>query len=131
MSAFIGDVMDQSIPVLERMAVTMQKLKDVGDARRDQVLKSLEKAQDDLEPVMQQAIGQFDLFLKGTEEAVLGVLPAPARAAAEVGKANKTARAAPVTNRGATTLPPKPLKANGDGGFKAVSKRKVFSKTTV
>lgn len=69
MSAFVSEMLELSLPTLERMAATFQKLKASQDIERARVVEALDEAQSALEPIAMAAIGQFDLFL-GKVEAV-------------------------------------------------------------
>lgn len=98
MSAFIGEMLESALPTLERMAVTFQKVKQAQDQERGRFLASMDRAQAAIEPVVMEAVGQFDLFLGRIEAAVED---APGDAAGAPGAA-ATAASAPTTNRGAT-----------------------------
>jgi len=105
MSGFIGEMLESALPTLERMAATFQKVKEAQDQERGRFLASMDRAQAALEPVVMEAVGQFDLFLGQIERAADGAddgseaTPAAPSAAAE----------SPPTNRGAT---PKRAKAD-------------------
>jgi uncharacterized protein (DUF1778 family) len=98
MSAFIGEMLEAALPTLERMAVTFQKVKQAQDQERGKFLESMDRAQAALEPVVMEAVGQFDLFL-GKMEAAVADAPGDAGGAPV---AADTAASAPTTNRGAT-----------------------------
>lgn len=98
MSAFIGEMLESALPTLERMAATFQKVKQAQDQERGRFLASMDRAQAALEPVVMEAVGQFDLFLGRIEEAA-GATATDARARAGGVAA---AAPAPTTNRGAT-----------------------------
>jgi predicted DNA-binding protein len=125
MSGFIHEVLEESLPVLERMAETFRKIKEVQDEQRRRISHDLDQAQQQIEPVIAGVLGQFDMFMTRVEQAV-GASPngAPRRA---VGKPSKPALT-PVTNRGVTpTLshPSKPLRRKASGGKSGIS---VFQK---
>lgn len=99
MSTFISEMLEAALPTLERMAVTFQRVKEAQQAERTRFLDSMDRAQAAIEPVVLNAVGQFDLFLSSIEEAVgAGSTDALERAGAPV----PTAPSAPATNRGAT-----------------------------
>ena len=98
MSAFISEMLESALPTLERMAATFQKVKQAQDQEKGRFLASMDRAQAALEPVVMEAVGQFDLFLGRIEAAADG-------AAGDAGGAHAAtsdAAAAPTTNRGAT-----------------------------
>lgn len=107
MSAFIGEMLEAALPTLERMAVTFQKVKQAQDQERGRFLESMDRAQAALEPVVMDAVGQFDLFLANMEEASTGMADAPQGAPAAPAKPT----AVPRTNRGVTPNPSKPPKS--------------------
>jgi len=98
MSTFISEMLEAALPTLERMAVTFQRVKEAQQAERTRFLDSMDRAQAAIEPVVLNAVGQFDLFLASIEEAVGTGAPVRERAGAPV----PTAPSAPATNRGAT-----------------------------
>ena len=98
MSAFIGELLESALPTLERMAATFQKVRRAQDQERGKFLASMDRAQAAIEPVVMDAVGQFDMFLGQIESAVED---APGDAVGAPGAA-ATADSAPTTNRGAT-----------------------------
>lgn len=124
MSAFISEMLESALPTLERMAATFQKVKQAQDQEKGRFLESMDRAQAALEPVVMEAVGQFDLFLGRIEEAV-GAGDDGKRSAAA---AAPTAPLAPATNRGATTPGAKPRKPRTTSVSK-VSKKSGFSKS--
>lgn len=101
MSTFISEMLEAALPTLERMAVTFQRVKEAQQAERTRFLESMDRAQAAIEPVVLNAVGQFDLFLASIEEAV-------GAGAQRAGAPAPTAPSAPATNRGAT---PRKVKA--------------------
>lgn len=126
MSGFVSEMLDSALPTLERMAVTFQKVKQAHNLERAKFLETIDDAQAVIEPVVMEALGQFDLFMNNIDEAVEGrqtsarnERPLPPSAAA----------AAPHTNRGVTPktiTPPKPSKAKA---LKGVAEKKVLKKS--
>lgn len=98
MSAFLTELLEASLPTLERMAVTFHKLKQAQNVERDRYLQSMDETQAVLEDIAQQATSQLDMFLTVVEQST-DPNPVPAkRARVGVG----AAVSAPATNRGAT-----------------------------
>lgn len=125
MSAFISDMLEQALPVLERMAESFRKIKAAQDEQKKRIVEELDQAQAEVEPVLEQVLGQFDLFMTKVEQAA-GAAASGARERA--GAAAAAAHSTPVTNRGVTPSPSHPpkrprRKASGD-----ISHAKVFSK---
>lgn len=69
MSSFIGELLEQSLPVLERMAQTFRRIKEVQDDQRRRIADELAAAQAEVEPVLSQVLSQFDLFSAKVEAA--------------------------------------------------------------
>lgn len=119
MSAFITEILEESLPVLERMAEYFRKIKVAQDEQKKRIAAELEQAQSAVEPVLDQVMGQFDLFMTRLEQAsVPGVGDARERAPAPGSEALLT----PVTNRGVT---PSPLKARKPSQHKALQPPKA------
>ena len=124
MSTFISEMLEAALPMLERMAVTFQRVKEAQQAERTRFLDSMDRAQAAIEPVVLNAVGQFDLFLASIEEAVgAGSTDARERAGAPV----PTAPSAPATNRGATprkgkAAVPSAARVSGDSNSRQNSK---------
>lgn len=98
MSTFISEMLEAALPTLERMAVTFQKVKMAQQVERSKFLESMDRAQAAIEPIVMDAVGQFDLFLARIDDAA-GASGDGERSAAPDASA---ALAAPATNRGAT-----------------------------
>lgn len=127
MSTFVSEILELSLPTLERMAETFRKIKAAQDEQRKRIVVELEQAQSEVEPVLDHVMGQFDLFMSRIEEAA-GVSGAPARSEARMDAPDAPAAApAPVTNRGATGRKGKAGKA-GQQGVSGDSKRRTSSK---
>lgn len=107
MSTFIGEMLEAALPTLERMAATFQKIKQAQEQERARFLESMDEAQAAIEPVVMQAVGQFDLFLGKIDQALEGRGDPAAGGVSLPSSASGT----PVTNRGVTPSPgksPKP-----------------------
>ena len=122
MSAFVADLLEGAKPTLERMAVTFQKIKQAQDVERSTFLDSVSDAQAAIEPVVMEAIGQFDLFMDKIDAAVEERARHPeGMAAGPISAAVFT----PSTNRGVTNPKPKQLQPSTGKALKGVSKREV------
>lgn len=123
MSAFISEMLESALPTLERMAVTFQNVKQAQDQERGRFLESMDRAQSAIEPVVMEAVGQFDLFLGRIEKAADAAGDGKRSAAA----AADAALSAPTTNRGATPTRAKTAKPSA-AKVSAVLNKKSFSK---
>lgn len=126
MSAFISDMLEQALPVLERMAESFRKIKAAQDEQKKRIVEELDQAQAEVEPVLEQVLGQFDLFMTKVEQATLaGADGVREHASAPALVAGST----PVTNRGVTPTPTKTRKAPTGKASKPVEAEKVFQKS--
>ena len=123
MSAFISELMEQSLPVLERMAETFRKIKHTQDEQKKRIVQELNQAQAEAEPVLDQVLGQFDLFCARVESAAGAGEPQRSEDCTAL-----AARSTPVTNRGVTPSPSNPPKRPRRKASEAISHAKVFSK---
>lgn len=120
MSSFLSELVEETMPTLERIAVAFQRIHQARQSERDRFLSTLEDTQVALEPIVQQVVGQFDMFMAQVEKSA-GVgtgARAPGRRPA--------AAPSPLTNRGDT--PPgrtghKPLPDKASGH---VLKKKIL-----
>lgn len=99
MSAFVHELLEQSLPVLERMAESFRKIKAAQDDQKKRIVEELDQAQTAVEPILDQVMGQFDLFMTKIEEAAGAGSPDARKRAGEPAPA---APQTPVTNRGVT-----------------------------
>lgn len=123
MSAFVSEILEQSLPVLERMAESFRKIKAAQDEQKKRIADELDQAQAEVEPVLEQVLGQFDLFMTKIERAAGGAPEARSDTAAP-----RAARSTPVTNRGVTPSPSHPPKRPRRKASEAISSPKVSSK---
>lgn len=123
MSSLLGELIEVSLPTLERMANTFQKLRQAQTMERAKMVEAMDESLAVLEPIAAAAVDQFDLFLGKIEQAVGG---APDGSGATPA-APSTAPAAPVTNRGATTTGAKSRKPAA-ARVSRVSEKSAFSK---
>lgn len=107
MSAFVHELLEQSLPVLERMAESFRKIKAAQDDQKKRIVEELDQAQTAVEPILDQVMGQFDLFMTKIEEAAGAGSPDARKRAGEPAPA---APQTPVTNRGVTPSPSLPRK---------------------
>ena len=124
MSAFISDMLEQALPVLERMAESFRKIKAAQDEQKKRIVEELEQAQAEVEPVLEQVLGQFDLFMAKIEQAA-GAAPAGSEATPAAAPA---AASTPATNRGVTPSPSHPPKRPRRKASEPISSPKVSSK---
>lgn len=118
MSSTIGEFLEASMPTLERMAATFQRIHEMQEKERDRIASQLDDAQSVLEPLIMQSLDQFDLFLGQVEQAVGGVSASGEGAAQPV--------STPLTNRGVTPTHEKARKTKS----RAVSKPVRHSKNS-
>lgn len=109
MSTFVSEMLEAALPTLERMAATFQKIKKAQELERAKFLESMAEAQAAIEPVVMEAVGQFDLFL-GKMEKAAGAPPAP------------------LTNRGVTPTRGKARKGRQDKASEAISGGELLKK---
>ena len=62
MSAIVTDMLDTMVPVLERVVKAMQAAQDAPKHLHAGMLASLEKAEQDMQPLFGQVMGQLDLM---------------------------------------------------------------------
>lgn len=124
MSAFVSEMLEQSLPVLERMAESFRKIKAAQDEQKRRIVDELDQAQTAMEPILGQVLGQFDLFMTRMED----VAGASIGGAAGTGSGSPAPGSTPVTNRGVTPTPAKSPKAPRTKPFGGFSSEKVFPK---
>ena len=125
MSAFISELLEQSLPVLERMAESFRKIKAAQEEQKKRIIQDLDFAQAEVEPVLDQVLGQFDLFMTRIEKAA-GATDTPPRGG---GSGAPATAPTPVTNRGVTPSPsksrkPAPVKASSRSSSSRSSSKK-------
>ena len=129
MSSFVGGLLEQSLPVIERMAETFRKVRFVQDEQKIRLAQDLEQAQAAVEPILDQVLGQLDIFMARIEQSA-GVAVPGATSSAAAAAPGTAGRKTPRTNRGVTPPPSKgnkPLKAKGKVPF---SRSKASRSTT-
>ena len=123
MSALLGELIEVTMPTLERMAHTFKKLRQAQTIERAKMVEAMDESLAILEPIAASAIDQFDLFLGKIEQGI----DAPGPQRSEDTDAATTAPAAPITNRGATTPRAKPRNPVAPR-VSRVSEKSAFSK---
>lgn len=106
MSSLAGELIEVSLPALERMANTFQKLRNAHTIERAKMVEAMQESLAVLEPIAAAAVDQFDLFLGVIDDAAGGA----ADGSTATADAPHAATFAPATNRGATTPKAKPRK---------------------
>ena len=125
MSAFISELLDESLPVLERMAESFRKIKAAQDEQKKRIADELEQAQAGVEPILEQVLGQFDLFMTRVETAA---------GAGGEGMRKRPPRllrppTGPLLLTGGHTHPNENPQSPSWQGFQASRSRKVFQKS--
>ena len=106
MSSLAGELIEVSLPALERMANTFQKLRNAHAIERVKMVEAMQESLAVLEPIAAAAVDQFDLFLGVIDDAAGGA----ADGSTATADAPHAATFAPATNRGATNPKAKPRK---------------------
>lgn len=120
-SALIGELLEGSVPVLERTCVVLAAAKEAKDAIRGKLADDMEAAQAKIEQQLGLALGEFDQFtgdlLADVEQVkrkaarrAPGGMPRGARAGASA------AQSTPLSNRGVRSTPKKAKKSTGTRG---------------
>jgi uncharacterized protein (DUF1778 family) len=112
MSSVVSDMIELSMPVLERLAVSLQQLKKATQVDQGKLVQALDQAQTALEPLAAGAAEQFEMYMVQFDEATGRKDACGAGAFRPVAEA-----AAPPTNRGVTPT-------SGKAGKSLLSKRK-------
>lgn len=126
MSSLLGEVIETTLPVFERMAVTFQHIKRAREEERAKIAKTLDEAQDAFEPIAASLVGQFDMFMGRLESGIASTAAEP-RGAGGALPQPKT----PPTNRGVTPSRAKPSKPNNGKASRSVSASRVSRKKGV
>lgn len=129
MSSLVVDILEASEPVLERMAVTFQKLKQASDSQKSHLAKTLDEAQTAFEPLVTAGLDQLDMFFGQLEHAATREISTDDSAAAPALIGRATPVPSPNTNRGVTPLRANHRKPASSKAKKVVSEKKVFKKT--
>lgn len=128
MSQMIGELVELSLPTLERMAATFQALHRAKQEERAKMLAAFDEAQSAIEPAVMQMAGQFDMFLGKLEAISGGAAESAAGVADAVTEAPKRIKP-PSANRGVTTKPITPAKPKRSKASSPVKSRKVSAKS--
>lgn len=114
MSSFVVELLELSLPTLERLAATMQAVSKARQTEVERIREQIDEAQRVFEPMAMAVVAQSDMFLATIEQAAVGgSVDARARTAPPA-----AAPLSPPTNRGVTPPPrnppkPKPVAASG------------------
>lgn len=114
MSSFVVELLELSLPTLERLAATMQAVSKARQTEVERIREQIDEAQRVFEPMAMAVVAQSDMFLGKIEQAAVGGSgDARARTAPPA-----AAPSSPPTNRGVTPPPrnpskPKPGAASG------------------
>lgn len=127
MSAFISELLEQSLPVLERMGESFRKIKAAQDEQRKRIAEELDQAQAEVEPVLEQVLGQFDLFMAKVESAC-DATETDARGLERAVSGGARAPETPATNRGVTPSPSNRQKRPRGKASEGFSETKVSEK---
>lgn len=119
MSSIVVELLDTAIPVLERLTSILETAAQAPQTVLDELRKSLQVAEGDMNDAQSQVFGQLDLL----EAVAAGAVRSAAPAVTASSKALKTARP-PSTNRGVRIPPSKSLKARPGAASKLVGKGK-------
>jgi uncharacterized protein (DUF1778 family) len=75
MGSVMNEVFDQVEPVLERVCVVLEAAHKAQDEARTGLKERAESAEKDLQPLLEQAMSQFDMFIQGAKEDAEGEPP--------------------------------------------------------
>jgi hypothetical protein len=127
-SSFIADLLETSMPVLERMATVIEAAKQAKDTLKSQTLKDMEEAESRLHDMLGVTM---DIFNESTEPILKEAKRVQRRATrSETGRGGRAATAAaglatpeqpPYVTRGSGT-PEKTMGASADRGKKGVGR---------
>lgn len=120
MSSFVGGLLEQSLPVIERMAETFRKVRFVQDEQKIRLAQDLEQAQAAVEPILDQVLGQLDIFMARIEQSAGVAGPGATSKRQRAAVPGPAGRKTPRTNRGVTPPPSKgnkPLTGKGKVPF--------------
>lgn len=69
MSAIVGELVDTIAPVLERVCVAIESARKAQDSVRSNLARVAEESEAALLPMLEQAMGQLDIFVQACNEA--------------------------------------------------------------
>lgn len=115
----LRDLFETIRPVLERVAVVSEAAQRAQSTAKQGLIESAEKAEAELQPMVQKALGQFDLFLAEVQQQTEGRAESqPPQAAA----ADRTPVPVITGVRSRKPVDKSPGKRVGKGGRRQVSK---------
>jgi hypothetical protein len=106
MSAFLGELVELSMPTFEKMAQAFGKLRDVQRFEKERLAQALERSHGEVEGLARQAMGEFGRMI----DVIQAAAEPPSRSAPSTRKAGSVASpdragerpGSPLTNRGVT-----------------------------
>lgn len=105
-SSIVVELLCECQPILERVAVVLQAAESAKGTMTDSVRGSLERAQAALDPLMDEALSQFDIFARDVSEAVSGgVREGDAIAGGDAPRSRPRATQPPHSNTGVRSKP--------------------------
>lgn len=125
MAGIVTEVLEEIMPIFEKMAVTFQHLKNAKNLEKAKFTQALDDAHSAFEPLVAETADQFDLFLGKIERAA-----GPAARGARAVPGRPKAKPDPLTNRGVTTSGEKGPKPKGRKGLQSISESPVFKKVS-
>jgi len=70
MSALVAETMEMIYPVMERVCVVLEAAQRAQESSKEGLRESIARAEEELLPLLYQAVGQFDLFVEDASKAV-------------------------------------------------------------
>jgi hypothetical protein len=128
-SDMLRDLFQTIRPVLERVAVVTEAALRAQSTARQGLIDSAEKAEAELLPMVQQALGQFDLFVADVQQQAAaaderaGGAPAAPRPAPEPPASNTGVRSAPSAPRKPAKPPRRVVSKNPGRGVRGRKRR--------
>ncbi len=117
MSGIVAELLEENQGTFEKMAVTLQRIKEAQKVHKDRMIKAMADHQESLEEAVGGALGQFDLFIGALEKATLDGGGGRGDEHADGGERRPSA---PLTNRGATKPTRKGQKSKPGAASKGV-----------
>lgn len=64
MSRIVSELLEEVMPMLEKLCVTLEKVKNSSDSVRATLLRGVQQAEDEMQPVLESAQAAFDSFVE-------------------------------------------------------------------
>lgn len=116
MSQLVASLVDLAVPSMERMVVLLERAKAAPAEARAGFAAAVERADRELIPLLEQVLGQTDLFLADLNEAAAAATAAPS------GARRAASRAAEAVPEGGSTPVPVTRGSGGSTGAPARAK---------